>query len=104
MGTALALYSPLTDYGSDRPFGGARALSMKSHLLLDAAFVVPVGLSRWIFGSWRKGWNYWAPQTFAMTSELFFALTTRTDPSSRRRAVSPVPGPAVLHHREAARP
>jgi hypothetical protein len=79
MGAALALYCPLTDYGADRPFGGVRALSMKQHLVLDIAFVLPVGLSPWIFGTWRKGWNYWAPQTFAMASEVFFGLTTKTD-------------------------
>ncbi len=47
---------------------------------LDAAFALTIGLSPWIFGTWRKGWNYWAPQTFAMSSELFFALTTKLDP------------------------
>jgi hypothetical protein len=80
MGAAVAVYSVLTDYGSDRPFGGVRALSMKQHLQLDAAFGLWVGLTPWVTGSWRNGWNYWAPQTFAMTSELFFALTTELDP------------------------
>ena len=44
------------------------------------AFGIWVGLSPWVFGTWRKGWNYWAPQTLAMSSELFFALTTELDP------------------------
>lgn len=79
MGAAVAIYSLMTDYGSDKPFGGVRVLSMKQHLQLDAAFGLWVGLSPWVFGSWRKGWNYWAPQTLAMSSELFFALTTKTD-------------------------
>ena len=57
-----------------------RVISMKRHLQLDAAFALSVGLSPWVFGTWRKGWNYWAPQTFAMSSELFFALTTKLDP------------------------
>ena len=80
MGAAVAIYSLMTDYGSDKPFGGVRVLSMKQHLQLDAAFGLWVGLSPWVFGTWRKGWQYWAPQTFAMTSEIFFALTTKTDP------------------------
>ena len=80
MGGALAIYCLLTDYGSEKPFGGVRVLSMKQHLQLDAAFGLWVGLSPWVSGSWRNGWNYWAPQTFAMTSELFFALTTELDP------------------------
>jgi hypothetical protein len=80
MGAAVAIYSQITDYGSDKPYGGVRVLSMKQHLQLDAAFGIWVGLSPWIFGSWRKGWNYWAPQTLAMSSEVFFALTTQLDP------------------------
>lgn len=80
MGAAVAIYSLMTDYGSDKPFGGVRVLSMKQHLQLDAAFGIWVGLSPWVFGTWRKGWTHWAPQTFAMTSEVFFALTTKTDP------------------------
>jgi hypothetical protein len=80
MGAAVAIYSLMTDYGSDKPFGGVRVFSMKQHLQLDAALGLWVGLSPWVFGTWRKGWQYWAPQTFAMTSEVFFALTTKTDP------------------------
>jgi hypothetical protein len=78
-GVVLAVMCPLTDYGKDKPFGGARVLSMKQHLMIDAACASVVGLAPWVSGSWRKGWNYWAPQTFAMTSEVFFALTTKTD-------------------------
>ena len=80
MGAAVAIYSLMTDYGSDKPWGGVRVLSMKQHLQLDAAFGLWVGLSPWVFGTYKKGWNYWAPQTLAMTSELFFALTTELDP------------------------
>jgi hypothetical protein len=80
MGPAVAFYSLLTDYGSDNHFGSARVMSMRTHLALDAALGLSVGLSPWITGSWRKGFFYWAPQTLAMTSELFFALTTKLDP------------------------
>lgn len=80
MGAAVALYSIMTDYGSDKPYGGVRVFSMKQHLQLDAAFGVWVGLSPWIFGTHKKGWNYWAPQMLAMSSEVFFALTTELDP------------------------
>jgi hypothetical protein len=79
-GPAIALYSMMTDYGSDNSFASTRSLSMKTHLMLDAAFALPVGLAPWVTGSWRKGWNYWAPQALLMSSELFFALTTKTDP------------------------
>lgn len=80
MGGALAIYCLLTDYGSEKPFGGVRVLSMKQHCQLDAALGLWVGLSPWLFGTWRKGWNYWAPQALLMSSELFFALTTELDP------------------------
>jgi len=80
MGGALAIYCLLTDYGSEKPFGGFRVLTMKQHCQLDAAFGLWVGLSPWVFGTWRKGWNYWAPQMLAMSSEVFFALTTELDP------------------------
>jgi hypothetical protein len=79
MGAAVAIYSFMTDYGADKPYGGVRVFSIKQHLQLDAAFGVWVGLSPWIFGTWRKGWNYWAPQTLAMSIEIFFALTTELD-------------------------
>ena len=62
MGAALSIYCLLTDYGSDKPYGGVRVLSMKQHCQLDAAFALWVGLSPWVFGTRRKGWNYWAPQ------------------------------------------
>jgi hypothetical protein len=80
MGAAVAIYSLMTDYGADKPYGGVRVFSMKQHLQLDAAFGIWVGLSPWIFGTYRKGWNYWAPQMFAMSTEVFFALTTELDP------------------------
>jgi hypothetical protein len=78
-GAAICMLGPLTDYGRDKPFGGLRVIPMKQHLAMDAMFGLAVGLAPWLSGSWRKGWNYWAPQTFAMTSEVFFALTTKTD-------------------------
>jgi hypothetical protein len=78
-GIAICMLGPLTDYGPDKPFGGLRIIPMKQHLTMDAIFGLTIGLSPWLSGSWRKGWNYWAPQTFAMTSEVFFALTTKLD-------------------------
>lgn len=80
MGPAIFFYSMLTDYGDDNQFGSLRLISMKTHVRLDAAFALTIGLSPWIFGTWRKGWQYWAPQTLAMTSETFFALTTKLEP------------------------
>ena len=80
MGAALSIYCLMTDYGSDKPYGGVRVLSMKQHCQLDAVLGLWVGLSPWVFGTWRKGWNYWAPQALLMSSELFFALTTELDP------------------------
>lgn len=80
MGPSVVLLSMLTDYGSDNGFGSARLLSMKTHVRVDAVLALSVGLSPWVFGSWRKGWQYWAPQTLAMSTELFFALTTDLHP------------------------
>ena len=78
-GIVVSLMCPLTDYGPEKPFGGWRVLSMRQHCAIDAMFGLAIGLSPWVTGSWRKGWNYWAPQTLAMTSEVFFALTTKFD-------------------------
>ena len=39
MGAAVAIYSLMTDYGSDKPFGGVRVLSMKQHLQTFAEFI-----------------------------------------------------------------
>jgi hypothetical protein len=52
---------------------------IKQHLAVDAACGVEIGRAPWRTGSSRKGWNDWAPQTFAMASESFFALATKTD-------------------------
>ena len=54
-------------------------IPIKQHLAVDTAFGVAIGLAAWLTGSWRKGWNYWSSQTFAMASEAFFALATKTD-------------------------
>ena len=79
-GPAIAVLSLLTDYGSDNSFGTARVFPMRTHVLVDSALAIPVALSPWLTGSWRKGWNYWAPQMLLAGSELFFALTTKLDP------------------------
>ncbi|HET7450863.1 MAG TPA: hypothetical protein VFJ78_09710 [Gaiellaceae bacterium] len=74
--------SVLTDYGpkNDRlEFGGPRMLSMRTHVKLDAIGAITVGVLPFVTGSWRKGWNYWAPQLLVASSETFFALTTKFD-------------------------
>ena len=78
-GAVLCATCPLTDYGEKKPLGGVRLIPMKQHLAMDGVFGVAIGVAPWVTGSWRKGWNYWAPQTFGMTSEVFFALTTKLD-------------------------
>ena len=75
----ICLTGPFTDYGAGKPFGGWRVLPMKKHLTMDAIFGLAIGLAPWITGTRRKGWNYWVPQAFAMTSEVFFALATNTE-------------------------
>jgi hypothetical protein len=81
-GLVVVALSVVTDYGPKNDaleFGGPRALSMRSHVIVDAIGGLTVGLSPWVTGSWRKGWNYWAPQLLLMSSETFFALTTKLD-------------------------
>ena len=81
-GMTVLVLGPLTDYGrTSEPFeyGGFRTVSMRTHLIVDAIGGTTVGLSPWVFGTWRKGWNYWAPQLLLMSSETFFALTTKID-------------------------
>lgn len=79
LGPVVYFYSLLTDYGDEPRFGSARVIPMKTHLALDVAFALAVGLSPWIGGTWRKGWNYWVPQALTMTTETFFALATKID-------------------------
>jgi hypothetical protein len=81
-GMTVLVLAPLTDYGPNSEsleLGGFRTVSMRTHLIVDAIGGITVGLSPWVFGSWRKGWNYWAPQLLLMSSETFFALTTKID-------------------------
>jgi hypothetical protein len=77
MGSAIFAYSLVTDYGDDNQIGSPKLISIKTHCALDAAFGIFVGLSPWVGGTWRKGWQYWAPQALVMTTETFFALTTK---------------------------
>jgi len=78
----IATLSFLTDYGPKNnalEFGGPRMLSMRTHVKVDAAGAAVVALAPFVTGSWRKGWNYWAPQLLVASSETFFALTTKLD-------------------------
>lgn len=81
MGPAVVAYSVITDYGPTKgaELGGLRIISMKTHLALDAAFGLSVMVAPWLFGTWRKGIQYWGPQALLGTGELFFALTTKTN-------------------------
>ena len=81
-GLTVLVLGPITDYGpkvDPLDLGGLRTVSMRTHLVVDAIGGLTVGLSPWLFGTWRKGWNYWAPQLLIMSSETFFALTTKID-------------------------
>ena len=81
-GLTVGLLSVLTDYGPKRDaleFGGPRTLSMRTHLTVDAIGGIAVGAIPFLSGSYRRGWNYWAPQLLAASSETFFALTTKLD-------------------------
>lgn len=81
-GLGVGVMSALTDYGPKHDvleFGGPRTVSMRTHLIADAVGGISVGVAPWLTGSWRKGWNYWAPQLLVMSSETFFALTTKLD-------------------------
>jgi hypothetical protein len=81
-GLTVALLSVLTDYGPKNDpldLGGPRVLSMRTHLTIDAIGALVVGAAPFASGSWRRGWNYWAPQLLAASSETFFALTTKLD-------------------------
>ena len=80
MGAALAIYCLMTDYGSDKPYGGVRVLSMKQHCQLDAAFGLWVGLVAVGLRHLAKGWNYWAPQTLRCRA----SSSSRSPPSSTR--------------------
>jgi hypothetical protein len=78
----VAVLSFLTDYGpkNDRlEFGGPRTLSMSAHVKIDAIGAFAVGAMPFVTGSWRRGWNYWAPQLLVASTETFFALTTKLD-------------------------
>jgi hypothetical protein len=78
----VGVLSVLTDYGPKKDpleFGGPRTLSMRTHLTVDAIGGLACGIIPFASGSYRRGWNYWAPQLLVATSETFFALTTKLD-------------------------
>jgi hypothetical protein len=78
----VAVLSLLTDYGAKKDpldLGGPRTLPMSTHLKIDALGAIAVGVIPFASGSWRRGWNYWAPQLLVTSSETFFALTTKLD-------------------------
>ncbi len=81
MGPVVVAYSIFTDYGPTKgaTLGHYRVLSMKTHLTFDALLGIGVLAAPWVFGSWRKGWNYWAPQALLGAGEVFFAFTTKTN-------------------------
>jgi hypothetical protein len=81
-GVVVMVLSTLTDYGPTKgaELGGLRLLSIKTHLKVDAVCGATILVLPWVTGSYRKGWNYWAPQMLLGTSELFFSQTTKVDP------------------------
>jgi hypothetical protein len=85
-GVSVVAYSIFTDYGESDEFelGGGHRISMRTHLLLDAIGGTAVMLAPWIAGTWRKGWNYWAPHVLLGTGELLFAVITKTETSPRK--------------------
>src|ERR687886_2946987 len=77
-GTGATAYSLLTDY----ELGAVRLLPMRVHLVLDAASGALLAAAPWAFGSARRGVRYWLPHAVVGTSEIFLAMTTRTEPES----------------------
>jgi len=86
-GAGVVALSALTDYGPTKgaELGGLRVLSIQTHLKVDALCGATVLLLPWVTGSYRKGWNYWAPQMLLGASELFFSQTTKIDPEGQAR-------------------
>ena len=84
-GAWVALSSVLTDWGPSEKleYGGAKLWGVKTHIVTDAIGSAAVALSPWVTGSWRRGWNYWAPQ-LAAASIVWWSVFTTVIPEEQR--------------------
>jgi hypothetical protein len=86
-GAAVLVNTLLTHWGSRKElpygrleYGGPGVWSVKTHLVLDAIGSTIVGAAPFVSGSWRKGWNYWAPQLFGVSLVWWSVFTTTLPP------------------------
>jgi hypothetical protein len=81
-GVAMLGMSAVTDYE-----GGfiRRMLSMRTHLLTDAAVGLFLGVSPWLFGFADAGTNAWLPFVLIGLAEIGAAAMTEPEPDSTRR-------------------
>ena len=81
VGGTAAIYTNLTDY----ELSLKRLIPMKVHLALDAMSGAFLATSPWLLGYRRKGLRHWLPHTVVGVAEVAPALTTKTEPASRKR-------------------
>jgi hypothetical protein len=84
VGGAAAVYSNLTDY----ELSLKRLIPMKAHLALDGMSGAFLAASPWLLGYRRKGLRHWLPHTVVGVAEVALALTTKTEPASRKRKLA----------------
>jgi hypothetical protein len=77
-GTSVLANSILTDFGPAEKleYGGLRTWSMRTHLRIDLVGSAAVAAAPFVTGSWRRGWNYWAPHLAATGLVWLSAFTT----------------------------
>ncbi len=76
-GGGATAYTLLTDF----ELGAVKAISMRTHLLLDALSGALLAGAPWLLGYARGGPRYWLPHTSVGVAEVLAAMTTKTEPS-----------------------
>lgn len=78
LGAGTVLYSLITDY----EMGASPAISMRTHLLLDASSGVILAASPWLFGFHEY---VYLPHVVLGITEIAVALITKTHPSNEKQ-------------------
>ncbi len=76
-GGGATAYTLMTDF----ELGAVKAISMRTHLLLDALSGALLAGAPWLLGYARGGPRYWLPHTSVGVAEVLAAMTTKTEPS-----------------------
>lgn len=76
-GGGATAYTMMTDF----ELGAVKAISMRTHLLLDALSGALLAGAPWLLGYAKGGPRYWLPHAFVGVAEVLVAMTTKAEPS-----------------------